>query len=77
MSLRNSKLRRRRYNDRKEELDYEAFVQSLVPHCHCDFHNSPCEGLLCGGPCDQMRSTRNDDEVDDDMTLEEQYNRCM
>lgn len=34
---------------------YQTFVESMVPHCQCDHHNRPCDGVLAGGPCDGIR----------------------
>lgn len=41
---------------------YEKFVESMVPHCHCDAQYRPCDGVLAGGLCDNQH----DDLYDDD-----------
>ena len=38
--------------------EYQAFVESMVPFCHCSERNRPCDGVLAGGLCDGI----NDDE---------------
>lgn len=42
--------------------EYQAFVASMVPHCHCSERNRPCDGLLAGGPCDGIND---DDECEE------------
>lgn len=42
------------------ERDYQTFVESMVPHCHCD-RDRPCDGVLAGGLCDGIR----DDPMDE------------
>lgn len=34
--------------------EYQAFVASMVPHCHCRESLRPCDGVLAGGICDGM-----------------------
>lgn len=37
-----------------DSVEYERFVQSMVPHCHCAERYRPCDGVLAGGICDNM-----------------------
>lgn len=37
--------------DIHESEEYQKFVESMIPHCRCDF-DKPCDGVLAGGPCD-------------------------
>lgn len=47
--------------------DYQKFVESMVEHCHCmPYGNRPCDGVLAGGLCDDMREVRNEDQCDDE-----------
>lgn len=34
--------------------EYQAFVDSMVPYCHCA-RNRPCDGVLAGGICDDVQ----------------------
>jgi len=34
--------------------EYAAFVESMVPLCHCA-RNRPCDGVLAGGICDDIQ----------------------
>lgn len=47
--------------DAHESEEYQKFVESMVPHCRCEF-DQPCDGVLAGGPCDQRR--RHNDHLD-------------
>lgn len=38
-----------------ESEEYQRFVASMVPHCHCRESNRPCDGVLAGGLCDNMQ----------------------
>lgn len=56
-----------------ESPEYEAFVESMVQHCHCrPPFDGPCAGVLAGGLCDDMGTKENEDpdyrnaEKDDD-----------
>lgn len=46
-----------------ESEDYAKFVDSMVPHCHCAGQHRPCDGVLAGGICDNMR----DDDIEEDL----------
>jgi len=36
-----------------EREEYEAFVRSMIEHCHCEPADlRPCDGVLAGGVCD-------------------------
>lgn len=48
--------------DITEDEKYAAFVESMIPHCHCADQYKPCDGVLAGGLCDNMG---NDPETDD------------
>ena len=45
-------------NDPFQSAEYERFVQSMVPHCHCSEHHRPCDGVLAGGLCDGLKDER-------------------
>jgi hypothetical protein len=34
--------------------EYAAFVESMVPFCHCA-RMRPCDGVLAGGMCDDIQ----------------------
>lgn len=41
--------------------EYQAFVEEMAKHCHCEpVHRRPCDGVLAGGMCDDMRNERED-----------------
>ena len=40
--------------------EYEKFVLSMIPYCHCEGER-PCDGVLAGGLCDGRREDRNSD----------------
>lgn len=46
--------------------EYQRFVESIVPECHCAERYRPCDGLLAGGLCDGLTDERLDDDRDDD-----------
>jgi hypothetical protein len=36
-----------------------------VQYCHCEpIGNRPCDGVLAGGPCDEMEDQRDEDYED-------------
>ncbi len=39
-------------SDPYDSDDYQQFVASMVPHCHCHESLRPCDGVLAGGLCD-------------------------
>lgn len=39
---------------RAEAAEYEKFVESMAPLCQC-VRNSPCDGVLAGGLCDEIK----------------------
>lgn len=39
---------------RIEEEEYQKFIESCVPDCHCEY-DCPCDGVLAGGLCDEKR----------------------
>lgn len=41
--------------------EYQQFVASMVPHCRCKEGNRPCDGVLAGGPCDEVREDEESD----------------
>jgi len=56
-----------KYDDPFNSPEYQAFVESMVPHCHCADRYRPCDGVLAGGLCDNMQDDeRDEDERDDD-----------
>lgn len=40
--------------------EYEKFIESMVPHCHCDTQHRPCDGVLAGGLCDNIHDEPGD-----------------
>lgn len=48
-----------------QTAEYQKFVDSMVPHCHCKESNRPCDGVLAGGPCDGVEEEPNDDDSDE------------
>lgn len=46
-----------------ESAEYQKFVESMVPHCHCRERDRPCDGVLAGGMCDNIQ-----DDPDDEKT---------
>jgi hypothetical protein len=45
--------------------EYQKFVESMVQYCHCEpIGNRPCDGVLAGGPCDEMEDQRDEDYED-------------
>ena len=38
--------------DPYESEEYQKFIESMVPLCHCSPRNKPCDGVLAGGVCD-------------------------
>lgn len=50
-----------------ESEEYQRFVESMVPLCHCRESNRPCDGVLAGGICDGMGD---DPEPDEDADYE-------
>ncbi len=51
--------------DHFESEDYARFVESMVPHCHCDTRFKPCDGVLAGGCCDRQTEPDPDDDRDE------------
>lgn len=47
-----------------ETEEYQKFVESMVPHCRCEF-DRPCDGVLAGGLCDQKKEPERHDEYYD------------
>ena len=47
------------------ERDYAAFVESIVPFCHCADKFKPCDGVLAGGMCDRQGNLWEDGPDDD------------
>jgi hypothetical protein len=54
--------------DPYQSVEYARFVESMVPHCHCEpLSSRPCDGVLAGGVCDGMNWTeRHESETDMD-----------
>lgn len=52
--------------DPYETEQYQRFVASMVPHCHCRANNCPCDGVLAGGPCDMVQEEEPWPSYDDD-----------
>ena len=47
--------------DITEDEEYQKFVESMVPHCHCAEQHRPCDGVLAGGLCDNIQDDPRDD----------------
>ena len=57
--------------DPYETEDYQKFVADMSKHCRCQPpHDSPCAGVLAGGPCDELGVNEPPDEFDDDEELD-------
>jgi hypothetical protein len=48
--------------DPYETEEYQRFVASMVPHCHCRESNRPCDGVLAGGVCDNQQEDEHDED---------------
>lgn len=49
------------------EERYAAFVESMVPLCHCHcYRDRPCDGVLAGGLCDDVRESVEETFEEDD-----------
>ena len=46
--------------DMTDDPAYHAWIESMAKHCRCS-HNCPCDGVLAGGPCDDIQEHDNDD----------------
>ena len=46
--------------DMSTDPEYQRFVESQVKHCRCS-RNRPCDGVLAGGPCDDIQHDYEDD----------------
>ena len=51
--------------DAGESEEYQRFVESMVPYCHCKAGNCPCDGVLAGGLCDGITDDERDSIFDD------------
>lgn len=45
---------------------YQAFVESMIPHCRCRESYRPCDGVLAGGICDGIEDEPEREEIDHD-----------
>lgn len=54
-----------------ESIEYERFVASMVPHCHCAERYRPCDGVLAGGICDGMQDEPESEQDDGNEELED------
>jgi hypothetical protein len=51
-----------------DDPEYQAFAESMLPHCRCK-QNAPCDGVLAGGLCDDVQDDEratifdSDDEI--------------
>lgn len=46
--------------------EYQKFVESMVPYCHCAERYRPCDGVLAGGLCDRQKDERDEPPEFDD-----------
>jgi len=51
--------------DPYESDEYAAFVESMIPLCHCVGHR-PCDGVLAGGICDDIQDDGREELGDQD-----------
>lgn len=58
------------HDDPYNDVAYQEFVESMVPHCHCDERFRPCDGILAGGVCDQIKDERDEPPYDSDDELD-------
>jgi hypothetical protein len=49
-----------------ESEEYQRFVESMAPECHCRSGNCPCDGVLAGGVCDNIQDDPDSTEDDED-----------
>lgn len=49
-----------------ESEEYQKFVESMVAHCQCRANNTPCDGVLAGGPCDMIQEEEPLQSFDED-----------
>lgn len=45
-----------------DDADYQSFVNSMAQHCRCASSYRPCDGVLAGGPCDEIGGEESLDE---------------
>jgi hypothetical protein len=38
------------------EEEYAKFVESMAEFCNCSPAYRPCDGVLAGGPCDEIEA---------------------
>lgn len=55
--------------DPYQSEEYQRFVDSMMPLCHCAERYRPCDGVLAGGVCDGIKDER--DEPNDDRRYDE------
>lgn len=48
-----------------ETREYQRFVQEMAKHCRC-WRDGPCDGVLAGGPCDNVQPVDPDEDQEDD-----------
>jgi hypothetical protein len=48
-----------------ESEEYQRFVESMIPHCHCRERDRPCDGVLAGGLCDGITDDERESIFDD------------
>jgi hypothetical protein len=48
-----------------DDPEYQAWVESMAKHCRCRNGDVPCDGVLAGGPCDEMPDPREDEDPRD------------
>ena len=56
-----------RYANMTDDPSYQALVEELAKQCDClPPHLRPCDGLLAGGPCDELDLREPEDPDEDD-----------
>lgn len=53
--------------------EYAKFVESMVPLCRCRESNRPCDGVLAGGPCDEVKDQLETEENDEWKLAQEDF----
>lgn len=52
--------------DPYQTKEYQRFVESMVPHCRCREADRPCDGVLAGGPCDDVQNEETEETEDEE-----------
>lgn len=47
--------------------EYQKFVESMIPLCHCAEKHRPCDGVLAGGVCDGIQDDKQEPQTQEDL----------